>query len=347
MMRIAIVNDMPLAVAVLRRVVESVPGYRVAWVALDGEDAVRQVAVDRPDLILMDLVMPVMDGAEATRRIMAKSPCPILIVTASVRTNHAKVYEALSAGGLDAVRTPSLGPNNSLVGAEPLLLRVAKVAESRKPSVRTSTGLSSLIPSVGSSHLNGQPMLAIGASTGGPDAVAKILGAIGPTTPGPIVVVQHIAAAFASGFADWLGARIGLPTQAIRSGDHLERGRVYIAASDDHLVVTGRRTVAYTPDPTTYPYRPSVDVFFQSARVNWPDGGVAVLLTGMGSDGASGLLGLRQAGWHTIAQDQSSSVVYGMPKAAADLGAAIDVLGLAGISAAIRAKWKVNPSGTV
>ncbi len=337
-MRIALVNDMPLVVAVLRRVVESVPGYQVAWVALDGDEAVRRASADKPDVILMDLIMPVMDGAEATRRIMAKSACAILIVTASVRTNHAKVYEALGAGGLDAVRTPSLGSNNTVVGAEPLLARLAKFAELRKHT--GTTGLSHLFPSSGPAA-GAFPMLAIGASTGGPDAVAKVLAGFGGT-PGPIVVVQHLGAAFAAGFADWLGARIGMPTQAVRTGDRLEAGRVYIAASDDHLVVTNRRNLAYTPDPKAYPYRPSVDVFFQSARLHWPDGGVAVLLTGMGSDGASGLLSLRRAGWHTIAQDQATSVVYGMPKAAADLGAAVEILGLPAIPAAIRAKWKAK-----
>ena len=340
MMRIAIVNDMPLAIAVLRRVVESVAEYRVAWVALDGEDAVRQACADRPDVILMDLVMPVMDGAEATRRIMAKAACPILIVTSSVRTNHAKVYEALSAGGLDAVRTPSLGPNQSVAGAEPLLARLAKFASLRK--MDGTTGMSHLMPSLGTAGGHGQPLLVLGASTGGPDAVAKVLAGLGREAPGPIVVVQHLGAAFVSGFAEWLGARIGFPTHVVRSGDGLERGRVHLAASDDHLVVTDRRKFHYTPDPKGYAFRPSIDVFFQSARLNWPDGGVAALLTGMLNDGASGLLGLRMAGWHTIAQDEATSIVYGMPKAAADLGAAVEILGLPAIPAAIRAKWKVQ-----
>src|SRR3954467_14700659 len=126
-MRIAIVNDLALARAVLRRLVESVPGNAVAWTAADGAEAVRMAAADRPDAILMDLVMPVMDGAEATRRIMAVSPCPILVVTASVGANFGKVYEALGAGGLDAVKTPTFGPGGSVQDGEAILERLAKL----------------------------------------------------------------------------------------------------------------------------------------------------------------------------------------------------------------------------
>src|SRR5262245_879189 len=126
-MRIAIVNDLALAQAVLRRLVESIPGYTVAWTAADGAEAVRKAAADRPDVILMDLIMPVMDGAEATRRIMASSPCPILVVTASVGGNFGKVYEALGAGGLDAVKTPVLGPGGQLEGGSAILERLTKL----------------------------------------------------------------------------------------------------------------------------------------------------------------------------------------------------------------------------
>src|SRR6476469_6001923 len=126
-MRIAIVNDLALAQAVLGRPVESVPGYQVAWTAADGAEAVRLAAADRPDVILMDLIMPVMDGAEATRRIMAASPCPILVVTASVGGNFGKVYEALGAGGLDAVQTPTFGPGGCVQGGAAILERLAKL----------------------------------------------------------------------------------------------------------------------------------------------------------------------------------------------------------------------------
>ena len=130
-MRIAIVNDLALARAVLRKLVESVPGYSVAWAAADGAEAVRQAAEDRPDAILMDLVMPVMGGEEATRRIMAASPCPILIVTASVGANFGRVYEALGAGGLDAMRTPTFGPDGRVQGGEAVLARLAKLGRAQ------------------------------------------------------------------------------------------------------------------------------------------------------------------------------------------------------------------------
>src|SRR6476469_2639858 len=137
-MRIAIVNDLALAREVLRRLVESVPRYSVAWTAADGAEAVRRAAADRPDVILMDLVMPVMDGAEATRRIMAASPCPVLVVTVSVGVNFGKVYEALGAGGLDAVKTPTLGPGGQLDGGAAILERLAKLE--RAASVLPSPG---------------------------------------------------------------------------------------------------------------------------------------------------------------------------------------------------------------
>src|SRR5262245_44911768 len=130
-MRIAIVNDLPLAREVLRRAVVSAPGYSVAWTAEDGAEAVRKAAADRPDIILMDLVMPVLDGVEATRRIMAQSPCPILLVTSSVSGNLSKVYEAMGHGGLDAVNTPVLGPDGQVRDAEAMLARIAKLARAR------------------------------------------------------------------------------------------------------------------------------------------------------------------------------------------------------------------------
>jgi two-component system, chemotaxis family, response regulator WspF len=338
--RIAIVNDLALARAVLQRLVESVPGYVVAWTAADGAEAVRKAAADRPDVILMDLLMPVMDGAEATRRIMAATPCPILVVTASLGANFGKVYEALGHGGIDAVKTPTLGPGGQVRGGEALLERLAQLARARnsQTDLTSPTGASRAAnappPAVDSSL---PPLLAVGASTGGPEAVAQLLAALAPAPPGPVVVVQHIAAEFADGFARWLRARTGLDVRLAADGDAPEPGRVCIAGSDDHLILRPDRRFAYTAEPRSCPYRPSVDVLFASLVAGWPRPGVAVLLTGMGSDGARGLAQLRARAWHTIAQDQATSVVYGMPKVAAELGAAVEVLPLRLIGPAVSA----------
>jgi two-component system response regulator WspF len=331
-MRIAIVNDLALAREVLRRLVLSVPGYSVPWTAEDGEEAVRKAAQDRPDAILMDLVMPVMDGAEATRRIMAQSPCPILLVTSSVSGNFNLVYRAMGHGGLDAVNTPTFGPDRTIRDGESILTRLAKLARAgQAPAVPPSAAGGGTCPPDPALPF----VVALGASTGGPEALAQILKGLPAPFPAAVVAVQHIAADFAPGLARWLESQGRLPVRPVRDGDELRPGEVLLAASDDHLVLRPDRRLAYTAEPADYPYRPSVDVFFHSLASAWPRPGAAVLLTGMGSDGALGLLRLRGLGWHTIAQDQASCVVYGMPKAAADRRAACQVLPLARIPDAV------------
>src|SRR6266542_2798729 len=192
-MRIAIVNDLALARTVLRRLVESVPGYAVAWTAADGAEAVRLAEADRPDAILMDLIMPVMSGEEATQRIMAVCPCPILIVTASVGTNFGKVYEALGAGGLDAVRTPTVGPDGKVQGGEAILDRLAKLAQHKDLRLQISDCRleeKHLVKSAIENLQSEIPILALGASTGGPEALARVLAALAPRPPVPVLVVQ-------------------------------------------------------------------------------------------------------------------------------------------------------------
>jgi two-component system response regulator WspF len=335
-MRVAIVNDLALAREVLRRLVLSVPGYTVAWTAEDGAVAVRRAAEDRPDVILMDLIMPVMDGAEATRRIMTASPCPILLVTSSVSGNFTKVYEAMGHGGLDAVNTPTFGPDGKVRDAEGLLARLAKLAQTRQvaPAGPVETSANAPITTRASvTHL--PPLVALGASTGGPEAVARILGTFPANLPAAVIIIQHIAAEFAPSLANWLQGRTALRVRLAVPGESIVPGEVRVAATDDHLRVTGDQRLAHTREPANYPYRPSVDVFFSSLAAAWPSPGVAALLTGMGADGAQGLSRLRGAGWLSLAQDRSTSVVYGMPQAAVALGAACQVLPLGDIGPTI------------
>jgi two-component system response regulator WspF len=344
-MRIAIVNDLALAREVLRRLVQSVPGYSVAWMAENGEEAVRKAAQDRPDVILMDLVMPVMDGVEATRRIMAQGPCPILLVTSSVSSNLNKVYEAMGHGGLDAVNTPVLGPDGKVRDGEGLLDRLAKLArvDRAKPTTEHFLVLPEVLPGRAPSPRASGPglakVLALGASTGGPDALARILGALPARFPACVLIVQHIAAEFAPSLATWLQGYTTLTVRVAKEGAELAPGVAHLAATNDHLVVGPDGKLRYTPKPEDYPYRPSVDALFYSLAADASRRGVAVLLTGMGTDGAKGQAKLRKAGWHTIAQDQATSVVYGMPQAAAVLGAACQVLPLQEIAPAIRAQF--------
>lgn len=332
-MRIAIVDDRPLAIEAVRRVIGRGPEYALAWVARNGEEAVRKAVDDPPDLILMDLVMPGVDGAEATRRIMAAAPCPILIVTATVSGNYGLVYDALGAGAVDAVNTPTLGLDGSLRGGDVLLAKIAQIAK----KVKSSAG-SGPHPAFRPPAARVPPLVAIGASTGGPHAITDLLAQLPASFPGAVVLVQHITADFTAGLADWVGSRAKLPVRVARPGDAPAAGTALLAGRDDHLVLTADGTLAYTPHPAETPFRPSVDVLFDSLAAHWPQPGTAVLLTGMGRDGATGLLKLRRAGWTTFAQDKASSVVFGMPEAAAKLGAAARVLPPAEIGKAIAAQ---------
>jgi two-component system response regulator WspF len=333
-MRIAIVNDLALAREILRRLVHSVPGYAVAWTAENGEEAVRKAAQDRPDIILMDLVMPVLDGVEATRRIMVNSPCPILLVTSSVTGNFNLVYRAMGCGGLDAVNTPTLGPNGTLKDGEGILARIAKLARQQQVTASLVPGCRGRIPERSIASRSTLPIVVLGASTGGPEALAQVLRALPSRFPAGVVIIQHIAAEFAPGLALWLQGYSCLRVRLAENGHEIKAGEILLAGTDDHLSLGPERRLVYTSDPQDYPYRPSVDVFFHSVAA-WPRPGIAVVLTGMGSDGAQGLLHLRQLGWHTITQDEASCVVYGMPKAAADLRAACQILPLAQIPTAI------------
>lgn len=328
-MRIAVVNDMQMSIEVLKRVVSAAPGYEIAWVARNGAEAVEKCARDRPDLILMDLIMPVMDGVAATGIIMRDSPCAVLLVTASVGGNAAKIFEAMGCGALDVVRTPVLGAGG-VDGAQGLLARIARIGNLIGKEVRAPV---SACPAHARAS-GGPPLVAIGSSTGGPKALATLLSMLPGSLEAPVLIAQHVDRQFAAGLAEWLDEQTKLHVVVARAGERPLPGTVYVAGTSDHLVLGADLTLHYTRDPAEYPYRPSADVLFLSLKQHWPQRGVGIVLTGMGRDGASGLLALRQAGWHTIAQDQRTSIVYGMPRAARDLGAAAEILPIEGIAAA-------------
>jgi two-component system response regulator WspF len=326
--RIGIVNDVRAACEALRRVVSSLPGHSVAWMAADGVQAIAMAKRDRPDLILMDLIMPHVDGVQATRQIMASTPCEILIVTATVSGNISLVYDAMGFGALDAVDTPMLGPSGEVTGAGALVDKISTVAKlvggsaaARQPARVDATSL--------------PQMLVIGASTGGPKAISDLLQPLPRDWNVAIVVVQHVDVAFSQGLAKWLGERTGHAVRVAEHGERPQAGAVLLAGTNDHLVLSKNRTLEYREEPREVFFRPSVDVFFDTVADHWPQAGTALLLTGMGRDGARGMARLRSCGWHTIAQNEATSVVWSMPKAAIDLGAACEVLAVEQMPAAI------------
>ena len=331
-MRIAIVNDRVQIVEFLRKIAESVPGHEVAWVARNGAEAVEKCAADTPDLILMDLIMPVMDGVEATRQIMDRSPCPILVVTGTLGGNTPKVFEAMGHGALDATNIPVMGSDPvAQQGRDALLKKIEMIGKLSRQS-----SLSPLRrPALPALNNSVPPLIVIGSSTGGPKALAEVLSGLPAELGAGVVIAQHVDSEFSGGLADWLNAQTDLNVRLASEGCRPALATVFLAGSNDHLILTPDLTLAYTREPGNIPFRPSVDVFFKSVAKLWPSKGVAVLLTGMGRDGAEGLAALRRAGWYTIAQDEATSVIYGMPKAAKELEAAADILPIGEVAPAI------------
>ena len=331
-MKIGIANDVAMAAEALRRAIAGTNEHQVIWIARTGLEAVRMCIDKRPDLVLMDLNMPELDGVEATRQIMEKAPCAILVVTGVPQDSVSQVFRALGAGALDVTATPVMaGAGGDAAALLAKIKTIGKLVRASRSDV--------VKPHAPSAHSDGvRHLLAIGASTGGPLAVAHILRGWIPPPGTAVVVVQHIDANFAGHFSKWLGEQLAMPVKVIEEGDALEAGCVQIARTNDHLTLSSRQRLHYAQEPRDYPYRPSVDVFFDCVAHEWKGEATGILMTGMGRDGAQGLLSMRRAAKATIAQDQASSAVYGMPRAAADIDAAQQILSLEQIARLLRSR---------
>jgi chemotaxis response regulator CheB len=328
-LNIGIVNDMPLAVEALRRALSLDPRHRVIWAAKDGAEALALCANQRPDLVLMDLIMPNMNGVEATRQIMLRQACPILVVTADVGANARLVFEAMACGALDAIDTPNLGTGDPRKNAAPLLRKIDNIEQRLRQDEAAC-----LDDEVGVVLPSTRPvgLVAIGASAGGPGALVTVLGGLPKNFRAALVIIQHIDNIFVNGMAEWLNQFSVIPVRVAREGDRLEAGVVLLAGAGEHLVLKKPNQLGYTSEPRDNVYKPSIDVFFGSVCKHSGGNAVGVILSGMGADGAHGLKALRDKGYHTIAQDRATSTVYGMPNAAATLGAAVDILPIQAIA---------------
>lgn len=318
-MKIAIVNHSSQEIAALKQVLAS--QFQLIWTAQNSTEAVEKCLQTVPDLILIDAQLP----AATTKQILKHAACRILITTTDLRENISTVYTAIEQGAVDVVE---LGEDQA--ETLELLTKISRIGK-RLTSPRRNSSFYS-----GTTRRDRLiPLIAIGSSTGGPKALSTILAELPVDFRAAIVIVQHVDAHFSAGFADWLSHQTRLPVRVAIAGDRPEPGTVLIAGTNDHLYLKSDLTLDYTPHPLEYAYRPSVDVFFKSLAHHWTRQGTAILLTGMGRDGAEGLQALRQQNWQTIAQSKESCVVYGMPKAAVELDAAIEVLSPDAIAATL------------
>jgi two-component system response regulator WspF len=330
MMQVGIVNDLRVVAEALRRIVANTPGFSVAWVAHDGTAAIAQYRDKPPDIVLMDLIMPGLDGAQTTEAMMKIRPCAILVVTATVVGNRELVYAAMGKGALDAVNTPDAASEVSVAELRRKLTTVSRLVTSAhkhpdaQPSGPFSRQSSNMLPrTAGDERM--PALIGIGASTGGPQAIATILRGLPQNLNAAVVIVQHLDRQFVPGLERWLQRESKLPIRLAVDDEPIHRGGVWLADSENHLTVRGTSSgslrITYTEQPTDAPNRPSVDVFFESLAQLRGVHRCGVLLTGMGSDGAEGLLSLHRVGAPTFAQDAESCVVYGMPAVALKLGA--------------------------
>jgi two-component system chemotaxis response regulator CheB len=332
-LRVLVVED---SLTIRKRLVEvlsSDANFEVIGEAPDGRTAIELCTSMRPDVITMDMVLPGINGLAATEHIMGHCPTPILIVSASFnRGDVFTTYDALAAGAVDVFEKPRGDEADGLWerGFLSALRMVSRVHVITHPRARLSQlrSQSADIRSKPAPH-GGELVVALGASTGGPNALVDVLSALPRGYPWPVLVVMHINAAFAPMFADWLKSQLTRDVAYARSGEQLSalRGCVRMAPADTHLTVQGG-VLQLTAGPERHSCRPSVDVLFESLARECGGNVVACLLTGMGRDGAAGLLALRRSGARTIAQNEETCVVYGMPREAVQLGAAESVLGL-------------------
>ena len=343
MIKALVVDDSTVVSEFLTHILDSDPEIQVIGAVHNGEEALEAVKTKKPDVITMDIRMPRMNGLEATRLIMETYPTPIVIVSGSFDGEEAASFRAIEAGALAVLPRPvGIGhPDHESMTQE--LVRTVKLMSEVKVVKRWARSPNGgiirsvpLQPEVTIEPLPGIKLVAIGASTGGPLVLQEILSDLPSDYPIPVLIVQHIAAGFVGGFVEWLGHSTGYPVRVARHGERLQPGQAAIAPDEFHLGVSAPDQIVLSRALPENGLRPSVSFLFRSVAQVFGGSAVGVLLTGMGKDGAYELGLMKKKGAITIAQDEASSVVHGMPGEAVNLEAATYVLSPQRIASALR-----------
>lgn len=339
--RVMLVDDSALDIAILRGIIDPMEGVEIVATASSGKEALELIPKHLPDVVCTDYMMPAMDGLELTKRIMATYPTPILAVS-SVVDDPESAFPILQAGALDFFPKPAPTPGEQETVRRELAqkLRIlSKVYVFRRRSGTEGAKESVAAAATKATDRRGSPdttpiarptagyrIALLGASTGGPQAVQTILGRLPGDYSLPICLVQHISPGFVRAFAAWLDKTTELSVRVAKEGERPVRGRVYVAPEDVHIEFGRTGLIRLTGAPARDGHRPSVTVAFESAAKAFGARSIAALLTGMGTDGAAGMRALSDAGSMTLSQTAESCVVYGMPRAAVELGATRHVL---------------------
>jgi two-component system chemotaxis response regulator CheB len=336
--RVVVVEDGAVARELLVRLLTDAGDFEVVDVVTDGQDAVDRIVAAWPDVVTMDMRLPGIDGFEVTRRVMRIAPIPIVIVSSSSNVDRRMVFEALRAGALAVVKRPTTPSDPDFEQRCGRLLTELRSLASVRVLPRADAGADrgpSAEPIAERLAASPVELVAVGASTGGPAALRTLLSGLPPKGVPPIVIVQHIGRGFVDGLAEWLSVTTGRPIRVARGGEPLGPGGIFLAPDDRHLIVTPERRLGLRDWPLVDGHRPSATVLFGSVATTYEASGMGVILTGMGRDGAAGLLAIRRAGGVTLGQDVASSVVHGMPGTAAEAGAVQRLLHIDRMAAAI------------
>lgn len=338
--RVLIAEDSAVARELLVAVLQNTPELQVVGTARNGAEAVRLTKRLQPDVIVMDVYMPELDGLEATRQIMSETPRPIVMVSANLNQSERNLtFDSLQAGALSVLAKPTVNDPPEVYQALITQLKLMSEVKVIRRWIGDKTGrkvAASIEPAVARPRdCSKIQLVAMAASTGGPGVLAEILRALPVNFSVPILIVQHITAGFSSGLADWLNQQTSLEVRLARQGDRPRAGLVLIAPDHHHMLVNRVGLITLTQSPPLQNLRPAANILFQSVAEVYQDTAIGVILTGMGGDGAEGLRAMHTAGAYTIAQDQHSCAVFGMPAVAIELGAVTQVLPVGKIAAAI------------